>query len=352
MKGACIGALCACFFAVSFTQGQSIAPTITVQPKALTVAAGEDAVFSVTVTNTATLPISYEWRKFPSTSLTNILVNARSSSFTLYNVQADLAETTGPGNYGVTVSNAATAPSRIASFSARLTVVPATIPLDATTGAATEIAGNGATLNGSVNPNRSMTSVWFDYGLTSDYGTSTAAIPAGNGTNVVALSIGATGLIPGTLYHYRLAARDKSGLAAGNDKTFTTADTSVPPPSSATLPPSNVTIATAVMNGSVDPRGGYVLAYFEYGATTNYGRITEMTNVTHGSDLVPVGQTVTGLSAGTTYHYRILASASAGTSFGVDQSFQTLPPPEVVTLRGPLVTSTAVILAGTVNPRR
>jgi phosphodiesterase/alkaline phosphatase D-like protein len=36
-----------------------------------------------------------------------------------------------------------------------------------------------------------------------------------------------------------------------------------------------------------------------------------------------VSETVSGLSADTTYHYRLVATNSSGTSYGSDRSFQT-----------------------------
>jgi len=90
-----------------------IPPTITQQPQPITVVVGEKATFTVTVTNTATLPIHYQWRK-GSIPLTNILLHSTTSSFTLYNVQTNVTTTNGPGGYRVAISNAATTgiPSR------------------------------------------------------------------------------------------------------------------------------------------------------------------------------------------------------------------------------------------------
>jgi len=46
-----------------------------------------------------------------------------------------------------------------------------------------------------------------------------------------------------------------------------------------------------------------------------------------------------------------VAFNTAGTNFGADQSFQTLPAPEVVTLPATLVTSAQAVLLGSVNPK-
>ena len=101
-------------------------PIITEQPQPVTVSAGENATFTVTVTNTATLPITYQWRK-GSIILTNIVLHARTGAFTLFNVQTNVTSTNGPGNYRVVVLNAAH-PTGLASSLAALTVVPVTVP--------------------------------------------------------------------------------------------------------------------------------------------------------------------------------------------------------------------------------
>jgi hypothetical protein len=74
------------------------------------------------VTNNATLPISYQWRK-SGVILTNIVLNSTTCSFTLFNVQTNVTTTNGPGSYRVALSNAATV-SLIGSTLATLTVLP------------------------------------------------------------------------------------------------------------------------------------------------------------------------------------------------------------------------------------
>ncbi len=48
----------------------------------------------------------------------------------------------------------------------------------ATTGAATGIGSTGATLNGTVNAIGSLTTVFFEYGLTDEYGLTVLAVPS------------------------------------------------------------------------------------------------------------------------------------------------------------------------------
>jgi uncharacterized protein YkwD len=77
---------------------------------------------------------------------------------------------------------------------------------------------------------------------------------------------------------------------------------------------------SAVLHGTVVPNGSETTYYFQYGTTAGYGLQT--TSRTTGIDL-SVSETVTGLSASTTYHYRLVATNASGTSFGPNRTFQT-----------------------------
>jgi len=93
-----------------------------------------------------------------------------------------------------------------------------------------------------------------------------------------------------------------------------------------TVPEANTGLASpvyatsAVLNGTVSPNGLTTTYHFEHGATTAYGLVTA--SRTTNAD-ASVSETVGGLSADTTYHYRLVAANSSGTSYGPDRSFQT-----------------------------
>ena len=80
---------------------------------------------------------------------------------------------------------------------------------------------------------------------------------------------------------------------------------------------------------SVDPHGAGVSGcYFEYGATPSYGTSIECGFVSEiedfppsGTAVVPVFARIYGLSPGTTYHFRAIASNSLGVVSGADLSF-------------------------------
>src|SRR3954453_16351513 len=90
---------------------------------------------------------------------------------------------------------------------------PATVAPSVTTGAASSIGSSSATLAGSVNPNGSATTWWFQYGPNTSYGSTapSTAASAGSGTSAQPPSVSLTGLRRKTSYHYRLVARNPSG---------------------------------------------------------------------------------------------------------------------------------------------
>jgi len=100
--------------------------------------------------------------------------------------------------------------------------VGGSVPPTATTGAASGISTTGATLNGSVNPNGSDTTVYFEYGATTGYGSTTGSQGIGSGTAAVSVSAAATSLACNTLYHFRVVGSSSGGSSAGADQTFAT----------------------------------------------------------------------------------------------------------------------------------
>jgi hypothetical protein len=91
-----------------------------------------------------------------------------------------------------------------------------------TTGGASSVSPDAATLAGSVNPNGLVTTWYFQYGKTTRYGARTIAQDAGAGTKRVRVSATLTGLQGKTTYHYRLVATNSQGTTVGADKTFKT----------------------------------------------------------------------------------------------------------------------------------
>jgi IPT/TIG domain len=89
-----------------------------------------------------------------------------------------------------------------------------------------------------------------------------------------------------------------------------------------------VTGNAATLNGALDPNGFQTTYRFEYGTTTSYGTSVPVraSSVEAGMATIQASQTITGLAAGTTYHYRLVATSSADTGKGADRAFRTAAP--------------------------
>jgi len=101
-------------------------------------------------------------------------------------------------------------------------------PPSATTGQASVLGETAATLTGAVDPDGQMTSYSFQWGTSDSYGHSTSELPAGSDHSSHAETAALSELTPGTVYHFRIVAKNQTETVMGADETFTTA--SPPPP--------------------------------------------------------------------------------------------------------------------------
>lgn len=87
----------------------------------------------------------------------------------------------------------------------------------------------------------------------------------------------------------------------------------------------NVTITGATIKAMVNPDEADTTYRFEYGTDTSYGITIPRPDqaVGSGSSEVEISQTLTGLRAGATYHYRVVAINAEGTTDGADHMFKT-----------------------------
>lgn len=87
---------------------------------------------------------------------------------------------------------------------------------------ATSITNNSANLNGSfTNASGYTTTAWFEYGLTTAYGTSTSPV-AYAAVGLIPLTTPISDLPQLTTLHYRLVIENSAGIFPGEDKSFTT----------------------------------------------------------------------------------------------------------------------------------
>jgi hypothetical protein len=229
-------------------------------------------------------------------------------------------------------------------------------PPQVVTGATSNVTAKSATLSGSINPQAVLvTDCALDWGTDTTYKQGTA-VPcdqsAGSGTSNIPVSAELTGLTPGTTYHYRFVAENTEGIAYGGDRTFTTPTEA---PDVTTGGVGNSAATTATLTGAVDPNGAQVTdCDLEWGTGADYAQGTPIPcgqSLGAGSDTVDVTAELTGLTPGTTYHYRFAAENADGRSYGADATFTTpIQAPSVVTGAATDVATTTATVSGAVNP--
>lgn len=124
-------------------------------------------------------------------------------------------------------------------------------------------------------------------------------------------------------------------------------------PAVGTAAASSVTSTGATLNGNVNPESQATTYHFDWGLTASYGNTTSLASAGSGSASVGVSASIAGLSAGTTYHFRVEATNATGTSLGGDLTFATpagASAPTVATGSASGISTTAATIAGTVNP--
>jgi Galactose oxidase, central domain len=92
----------------------------------------------------------------------------------------------------------------------------------ASTTPASAVGQNAATLNGTA-LTEAVGNVYFQYGPSTGYGSSTAKQPLGASLTTQPTSAAIAGLAPDTTYHFRVIAENVGGTSYGADQTFTTA---------------------------------------------------------------------------------------------------------------------------------
>ena len=152
----------------------------------------------------------------------------------------------------------------------------------------------------------SSVTVYFEYGLTTDYGNlSDKTTVSETGYNKGGFTITLTNLTRGTKYHFRaIADAGVFGKDYSSDMVFATTGSGVVAiPSVTTGDSDSVTATTANLHGNLTSLGSAfkVNVYFEYGTSTSYGN---KTNPQSFADVDAFSETITGLQAGTLYHYR------------------------------------------------
>lgn len=212
----------------------------------------------------------------------------------------------------------------------------------------TEISGTSASCGGSITSDGGLTiisrGVCWSSGINPTIKDNKTTDGAGAGNFSSAIE----GLNGGTLYYARAYATNSSETGYGMVMAFTTLGTSPSPMISSAI---NVSASSATLRGSVNPNYLATTVSFEYGPNTSYGNsIIPAQSPLTGNSISNINATINDLFGGTTYHYRIVATNSLGTTYSNDTSFTTLGQvPKAVTFSVNNIQSTSATLKGIVN---
>ncbi len=228
------------------------------------------------------------------------------------------------------------------------------------TNAATSVTTSGAQLHGQLNANGLATSYWFEYGTSQTLGLRTSVQAAGSSSQTSDVASGISGLSANTTYYYRIAAQNDKGRSYGSLMSFVTTGGgdggNQSAPTVQTTSADTITTSSARLNGSVNSNNLATSYWFEYGTSQSLGSRTSASSLSAGSAAVNVFAGISGLSANTTYYYRIAAQNSKDRSYGSVVSFTTgnggngNSSPTVTTNAATNITQTAASLQGSINP--
>jgi hypothetical protein len=234
---------------------------------------------------------------------------------------------------GATVYAVDTLGERVQVFS------PVVLP-DVATGQASSVTPTSATLEGTVNPaGLAVTDCHFEYVTDTAFRAdgfkdlssggsapceSPDAAEIGSGTGDVLVHAEVGGLSATEGYHFRLVAANANDSNSGSAAALL-------PPSVDSAAAQNITATEAELLAEVNPNGFETSCTLEWGVDTPpYGTggsyeheeaCKPLGNLGSGNADINIDQHISGLSADTTYHWRVIATNAKGTTTGADHTF-------------------------------
>jgi hypothetical protein len=187
------------------------------------------------------------------------------------------------------------------------------------------LTSTAATLNGTLSPNGSDTSYYFEYGTSTNYGVTTPSVDAGTGSSAQAVSVTLTALSPSTTYHFQLVATNANGTTDGGDLNFVTEAPAASYVTTVSGTPQSATVGTAfqalvagVWNASANSNVSVTFSAPNSGAggTFESGSSTASVLVTTNSNGDGTATAPTFTANSTAGSYTVTASIQGGAQAG------------------------------------
>ncbi len=318
----------------------NILPATNIEPNSATINGNVNA-------NGSSTTVTFLYKSGSSSDWISVDANPKTvTGNTQTTVKADLSELS-PGEEYTFKIKATNSSGELTS--GELTFNTSCNPPTASLSETTNLEQTSVTLNGKVSANGASTQVKFEYGETTNYGTSVAASPETVTENNEDVSVTLTNLNPDTKYYYKIVATNCGGTVE-KESSFTTVTDCVQP-TIGTLSTSDITVNSVTLKGQVNPNGKSTTVIFEYGTTTNYGKtVTASNSPISGTSLTNVNASVSGLQSCTKYYFRIKAENCGGTATSSSSSFTTTGiEPTATTLAATNITQNSATLNAQVN---
>ncbi len=194
----------------------------------------------------------------------------------------------------------------------------------------TTFTGTTATFSGEVVSNGQPVKYHFEFSgdgvIWRRYPAADVSVPATPGK--VAVTQNATGITGGQLTHVRLAQSQPLGEGATAYSPETTYTPPVSAPDVTGMAASAVGASSALLEAEINPELQATTYHFEYGlkdcaANPCASLPVPDANLGSGGTFLKVKQQIGGLSQGTTYHFRVVATNTTGTTAGPDHTLHT-----------------------------
>ena len=210
---------------------------------------------------------------------------------------------------------------------------------------ATSLTPLSAVLNGLINPEgAAVTDCRFEYvtlaAFESEGFASAVSKPCSNAgaigeeSTAVPVEASATGLLPNTVYLFRLVAESSFGSTSSGEERFET----LGPPTLESLEALNITTSSALIEATLNPHGQPTTLQVEYVTQAQFemGGYAEAVivpvppkDVGASVGVVTASQGLPDLTAGIGYHFRVVLENPAGAPLvSGDQTFSTFPLPQ------------------------